>query len=60
MIAGLYRPWLFVVMIVLLSLANNPEFLCMVETPEALDSANPPREKGSFTNLRFIRLSKFF
>jgi hypothetical protein len=28
-------------MIVLLSLANNPEFLCIVEISEALELANP-------------------
>jgi hypothetical protein len=41
MIADWYRQWLLVFMIVLLHLAENPEFLCMVETPEALESTNP-------------------
>jgi hypothetical protein len=40
MITDLYRPWLFVFRIVLLHVANNPAFLCMVETPEALELAN--------------------
>jgi len=41
MITDLYRQWLFAFMIVLLSLANNPGFLCIVETPEALESSTP-------------------
>jgi hypothetical protein len=40
--ADLSRQWLFVFMSILLHLANNPEFLCMVDTPEALKLANPP------------------
>jgi hypothetical protein len=41
-------------MIVLVSLAKNPIFMCIMATPEALESTNQIGGMGDFTNLRFI------
>jgi hypothetical protein len=60
MITDLYRQWLLVFMIILVSLANNPVFMCIMATPEALESTNQIGGIGDFTNLRCIRLSKIF
>jgi hypothetical protein len=54
MIADLCRQWLLVFMIVLVSLAKNPIFMCIMATPEALESTNQIGGIGDFTNLRFI------
>ncbi len=43
-------------MIVLVSLAKNPIFMCIMATPEDLESTSQIGGIGDFTNLRFIKI----